>query len=245
MAPHLYLIRHGETAWSLSGQHTGRTELPLTARGEDEARELSRRLEDTAFTRILTSPRLRARRTCELAGLSEAAEIEPDLAEWDYGAYEGRRSDEIRKERPGWDLFRDGCPHGELPARVAERADRLISRLRAFEGNVALFSHSQFGSVLAARWIGLAVEEARHLPLGTASISILGHDPHHPDIAILALWNETSKESLRRTSGQGPGRGIDQAIERWENEGGISPPAPTEALSTEIRDAGSSKTRRR
>ena len=176
----LYLIRHGETEWSLSGQHTGRTDIPLTARGEDEARELGQCLRAIPFARVLTSPRQRARRTCELAGLGPAAEIEPDLAEWDYGDYEGQRSVDIRKGRPDWNLFRDGCPNGEMPAQVSDRADRLIARLRALDGNVALFSHGQFGCVLAARWIGLPVVEAQHFLLGTASLSILGYDPTTP-----------------------------------------------------------------
>ena len=149
---HLYLIRHGETEWALSGQHTGRTDIPLTANGEDEARELGRHLRDIRFAHVLTSPLKRARQTCELVGLDKVAEIEPDLAEWDYGDYEGKRSVDIRKGRPDWNVFRDGCPHGEMPAQVSERADRLIARLRTLDGKVALFSHGQFGGVLAARW---------------------------------------------------------------------------------------------
>lgn len=137
----LYLIRHGETEWSLSGRHTGRTDVPLTARGEDEARALAPRLREIPFAHVLSSPLQRARRTCELTMLGAAAEIEPDLAEWDYGDYEGQRSMDIRKQRPGWNVFRDGCPHGEMPAQVSERADRLIAHLRALDGNVALFSH--------------------------------------------------------------------------------------------------------
>ncbi|MGP8025357.1 MAG: histidine phosphatase family protein, partial [Acidocella sp.] len=136
----LYFIRHGETEWSLSGQHTGRTDIPLTARGEDEARELGPCLRAFKFARVLSSPRQRARRTCELAGLGPAAEIEPDLAEWDYGDYEGQRTVDIRKGRPDWNVFRDGCPRGEMPAQVSDRADRLIAHLRALDGNVALFS---------------------------------------------------------------------------------------------------------
>jgi broad specificity phosphatase PhoE len=189
----LFLIRHGETEWTLSGRHTGRTDIALTARGEDGARELGRRLRGIAFGRVLTSPRQRARRTCELAGLAPA-EIEPDLAEWDYGDYEGRESADIRVGRPDWNLFRDGCPGGERPAQVAERADRLIARLRAQDGNVALFSHGQLLCVLAARWIGLAVIEAQHLPLATASLSLLASDPHRAEVPVIALWNSSCVE---------------------------------------------------
>ncbi len=219
----LYLVRHGETEWSLSGRHTGRTDLPLTARGEDQARELARRLRDITFTHVLTSPRQRARQTCELAGLGPVAHVEEDLVEWDYGDYEGQRSVDIRKTRAGWNLFRDGCPNGEMPAHVSERADRLIRRLRALGGHIALFSHGQFGSVLAARWIGLPLVEAQHLPLETASLSILGYDPHHPEVGIIALWSAGSRE-IFEPSGRplaGVARAIDErAIERWESEGG-------------------------
>jgi broad specificity phosphatase PhoE len=176
----LYLIRHGGTAWSISGQHTGRTDIPLTPRGESEATRLKHRLDNIGFAHVLTSPSRRARRTCELVDLERAAEIDPDLAEWDYGQYEGRRSVDIRAERPGWNVFRDGCPGGETPAQVSDRADRLIVRLRSLDGTVALFSHGQFGSVLAARWIGLPLIEAQHLRLDTASLSILGSDPPPP-----------------------------------------------------------------
>jgi probable phosphoglycerate mutase len=185
----LYLIRHGETEWSLSGQHTGRTEIGLTARGREGARELAPYLTGIAFARVLTSPRQRARQTCELAGLGGAAEIEPDLAEWDYGDYEGKRSAEIWEERPGWDIFRDGCPGGETPAQVSDRADRLVERLRALQGNVALFSHGHFGRVLAVRWIDLPVIKARHFALGTASLSILGRQASDPDTSLMTLWN--------------------------------------------------------
>jgi probable phosphoglycerate mutase len=185
----LYFIRHGETAWSLSGQHTGRTDIPLTAHGEDEARGLEPCLRAIEFARVLTSPLQRARRTCELAGLGGSAEAEPDLSEWDYGAYEGQLSADLRKERPDWSLFRDGSPGGESPAQVSARADRLIAKLQALEGNVALFSHRQFGCVLAARWIGLPVIEGQHFALGPASLSILGHEESHPKTRVIALWN--------------------------------------------------------
>ena len=189
----LYLIRHGETEWSLSGKHTGRTDISLTSNGEDEARELGKRLRGIAFDCVLTSPLERARQTCQLAGLDKTPEIEPDLAEWDYGDYEGQRSVDIRKERPDWNIYRDGCPHGETPAQVSDRADRLFARLRARSGNIALFSHGQFGCVLGARWIGLAVADAQHFMLGTASLSIFAFDPHHLGVPVIALWNEISR----------------------------------------------------
>ena len=141
----LHLIRHGETSWSLSGQHTGHTDIPLNEHGEEEARALALQLRDIPFAHVLTSPRQRARQTCDLSGLGAKAEIEPDLAEWDYGDYEGRQSDDIHKERPNWNIFRDGCPHGEMPEQVSTRADRLIAHLNTLEGKVALFSHGQFG----------------------------------------------------------------------------------------------------
>jgi broad specificity phosphatase PhoE len=185
----LYVVRHGETEWSLSGQHTGRTDVPLTAHGEDEARELGPWLREVRFARVLTSPRQRARRTCELTGMGPASAVEPDLAEWDYGEYEGKRTVDIRKGRPEWNVFRDGCPGGETTAQVCDRADRLIARLCALDGNVALFSHGQFGCVLAARWIGFPPIEGQHFALGPASLSILGHEPSHPEVRVIALWN--------------------------------------------------------
>jgi probable phosphoglycerate mutase len=189
MTLRLYIVRHGETAWSLSGQHTGRTDLPLTARGEEEARELRPWLSHIQFARVLTSPLQRARRTCELAGLGTAAEVEPDLEEWAYGDYEGQLSRDIRKGRPGWSVFRDGCPNGEMPDQVAARAERLIVRLGGVNGNVALFSHGQFSRVLAAQWIGLAISESQHFALGTAALSILSFDPAHPEVPVIELWN--------------------------------------------------------
>jgi len=193
---HLYLMRHGETAWSLSGQHTGRTDIPLTEQGEQDARQLADRLRALEFSRVFTSPLQRARRTCELAGLGDLAEIEPDLAEWDYGEYEGLRPVDIRKTRPDWNVFRDGSPGGESPAQVSERADRLIARLRALEGDIAIFSHGHFGRVLAARWIGLEIRQAQNLLLGTASISILGYEHNVAEVPAIVLWNALSKDSL-------------------------------------------------
>jgi len=187
----LFYIRHGETAWSLSGQHTSRADIPLTAHGEDGARTLRPVLEAIGFTHVLTSPRQRAQRTCELAGLGENAEIEPDLGEWDYGDYEGRRSADIERDHPGWSLFRDGCPDGESPAQVSRRADRLIDRLAGLQGNVALFSHGHFGAVLGTRWIELPVIEGCHFPLDPCSVSVLGFAAHHPDDRVILRWNTT------------------------------------------------------
>jgi broad specificity phosphatase PhoE len=189
MTLRLYIIRHGETEWSLSGQHTGRTDLPLTPHGEDEARALHPWLSRIVFARVFVSPLQRARRTCELAGLGATAEVEPDLAEWAYGDYEGQLSRDIRKVRPGWSVFRDGCPNGEMPDQVAARAERLLARLCAVDGSVALFSHGQFSRVVAAQWIGLPVIDAQHFALGTASLSILSFDPAHPEVRVIELWN--------------------------------------------------------
>ncbi len=194
MLPHIYLIRHGETEWSLAARHTGRTDIPLTARGEERARELGRRIRDIQFAHVLTSPLRRARQTCELSGLGPVAEIEPDLMEWDYGDYEGKHTAEILKTQPEWNLFHYGCPHGETPAQVADRADRLIVRLRSLSGNIACFSHGHFGRVLAARWIGLPVIEAQRFLLDPASLSILGYE-HDVESPVIALWNAGEKRS--------------------------------------------------
>ncbi len=185
----LHVIRHGETAWSRTGQHTGHTDLPLTPHGEAQARELAPWLANIHFTHVFTSPLQRARHTCALAGLGDAAIAEPDLMEWNYGDYEGVRSADIRKTRPGWGAFRDGFPGGESPAQIAARADALIARLMPLSGNVALFSHGEFSAALAARWLGLAVAEGQHFYLDTASLSILGYSAGHPDVRVIALWN--------------------------------------------------------
>src|SRR6516162_1182588 len=169
-----YLARHGETAWSLSGQHTGRTDLPLTERGERNARALGERLRGLTFAKVFTSPLQRAARTCELAGFASVAEIDPDLVEWDYGEYEGRRGADIRSERPDWNVFRDGCPGGETPKQVSARADRVVSRTRALAGSVLLFTSGHFIRVLASRWLGLETSaNSRYLMLSTASLSAL------------------------------------------------------------------------
>ena len=186
---HIYLVRHGETAWSLSGQHTGRTDIPLTAKGEADARKLNERLRSTVFKRVFVSPLQRARQTAALAGLATPGEIEPDLGEWDHGEYESLRSSEIRAIKPDWNLYKDGCPGGESPAQVLLRADRVIARLRALEGDIAIFSHGHFGCVLAARWIGLEIEHASHFLLDTASVSILGYGHQRAAEPAIMLWN--------------------------------------------------------
>lgn len=196
MGPRLFLIRHGETAWSQSGQHTGWTDLPLTAHGEQMARALRPALSTIMFTRVLSSPRLRARRTCVLASLNDTVEVDPDLAEWDYGDYEGLRTADIRVMRPDWDIWTDGCPGGESPAAVSARADRLLAGLRHGSGDIALFSHGQFGAALAARWIELAVSEGRHFVLDPASISILGLDARHALVPVIELWNASPTAPL-------------------------------------------------
>jgi len=185
----LYLVRHGETEWSLSGQYTGRTDIPLTTHGEDEAKALGERIRGIPFSRVLTSPLKRAQQTCALAGLLPKAEIEPDLAEWDNGDDEGRTPAEILASRPGWNLFRDGSPGGESPIQISDRADRFIARLGALDGNVALFSHGHFGRVLAARWIGLSVDKAQALLLDTASLSVLCYKHDGKGQPAIALWN--------------------------------------------------------
>ena len=189
MTPKIYLVRHGETAWTISGQHTGRTDIPLTERGEREAQALRARLRGLTFATVLTSPLQRARRTGELAGFAECVHADLDLMEWDYGAYEGRRSSEIRAERPGWDLFEDGCPGGETLKDVSTRADRVIARVRALDGDVLVFAHMELLRVLAARWVGQPALEARRLYLETASVSVLGYD-HGLDEPVIRLWND-------------------------------------------------------
>jgi broad specificity phosphatase PhoE len=188
--PVVYLARHGETSWSLSGQHTGLTDLPLTERGERNARSLGERLKGLKFARVFTSPLQRAVRTCELAGFGAEAEVDRDLLEWDYGQYEGRRSADIRKERPDWQLFRDGCPGGESPGQVGGRADRVVRRVRLAQGDVLLFSSGHFLRVLAARWLGLEPEAGKYFLLSTASLSALGYE-HDRSQPVIRLWDDT------------------------------------------------------
>jgi len=187
--PVVYLVRHGETAWSISGQHTGRTDIPLTEQGERGAQELSARLKGVSFAKVLTSPLQRARRTAELAGFGDCAQPDPDLMEWNYGAYEGRRTADIRAERPGWRLFKDGCPSGETLQAVSVRADRVIGRVRALGSDVLVFAHRDILRVLTARWLGLHAVEARNFYLTTAALSILGYH-HDLDEPVIRLWND-------------------------------------------------------
>ena len=191
--PVVYLARHGETAWTVSRQHTGVTDLPLTLQGEAEAARLKERLEGLTFATVLTSPLKRAVRTCELAGFGSAAEIEPDLMEWNYGAYEGRTSADIHVERPEWQLFRDGAPAGESPEQIGARADRVIRRVRAIDGNTLLFSSGHFLRVFAARWLGLDPGAGRYFLLGTASLSAVGYEHDRSD-PVIRLWDEMPHE---------------------------------------------------
>ena len=189
--PTLYLARHGETAWSLSGQHTGLTDLPLTEHGEHNATRLGLRLTGMRFDKVWTSPLVRAHRTCELAGFGGVAEVDRDLVEWNYGQYEGLRSAEILAMRPEWDLFRDGCPGGESPVEVSARADRVVQRIRAVDGDVLVFTSGHFLRALAARWLGVdPVLNSRHFQLSTASLSAVGYERDRSG-PVIRLWNET------------------------------------------------------
>jgi broad specificity phosphatase PhoE len=191
--PLTYLARHGETAWTISRQHTGATDLPLTAQGEAEAPRLGERLEGLTFAAVLTSPLQRAVRTCELAGFGSMAKVEPDLIEWNYGAYEGRTSADIHRERPDWQLFRDGCPGGESPDQIGARADRVVRRVRGIEGNTLLFSSAHFLRVFAARWLGLDPAAGRYFLLGTASLSIVGYE-HDRSEPVIRVWDEMPRD---------------------------------------------------
>jgi broad specificity phosphatase PhoE len=187
--PTVYLARHGETEWSLSGQHTGLTDIPLTARGEHNARQLGQRLAGLKFSHVFTSPLKRASRTCELAGFAKQAVIDPDLVEWNYGDYEGRTTRDIHRERPDWELFRDACPNGESLAQVGARADRVIARLRALESDALVFSSGHFLRVLGARWCGLDASAGKSLYLSTAALSAVGYE-HGLESPVLRLWND-------------------------------------------------------
>jgi broad specificity phosphatase PhoE len=187
--PVIYLARHGETAWSLSGQHTGLTDLPLTDRGKRNARRLAERLKGMSFDKVFSSPLQRAIRTCELAGFGDRAEVDRDLLEWNYGEYEGRRTAEIHAERPDWELFRDGCPGGETPQQIGARADRVVKRIRVIQGNVLIFSSGHILRVLSARWLGLEPAGGKYLLLSTASLSALGYE-HNLSQPVVQLWND-------------------------------------------------------
>jgi broad specificity phosphatase PhoE len=188
--PVMYLARHGETAWSVTGQHTGVTDLPLTDRGERNAVRLGERLRGLVFTKVFTSPLRRAVRTCELAGFGAVAEVDRDLMEWNYGDYEGLRTVEIRAKRPDWHLFRDGCPNGESPEQVGARADCVASRVRAIKGNVLVFSSGHFLRVFAARWLGLEPAAGKFLMLDTASLSALSYE-HDLSQPAIRFWNDS------------------------------------------------------
>ncbi|WP_437203568.1 histidine phosphatase family protein [Planctomicrobium sp. SH664] len=188
--PEVYLVRHGDTAWSLTGQHTGRTDLPLTTAGEQAAQHLREPLSRISFTHVFTSPLQRAVQTSALAGFGERAIRNPDLMEWDYGAYNGRTSAEIQTERPGWLVFRDGCPEGESPEQITARADRVLHQLRRLEGTVLLFSHGHFLRTLTARWCGWEVAAAAHLMLQPAGVSVLSYERSLENPAILR-WNQS------------------------------------------------------
>jgi broad specificity phosphatase PhoE len=187
----VYLARHGETVWSLSGQHTGLTDLPLTDRGERNARRLAERLKGLSFNKVFTSPLQRALRTCELAGFGARAEVDRDLVEWNYGEYEGRRTDDIHAERPDWQLFRDGCPGGESPGQVGARAERVVKRTRQIAGGVLIFSSGHFLRVLSARWLGLEPLAGKYVLRSTASLSTLGYE-HNLSQPVIQLWNDTN-----------------------------------------------------
>jgi broad specificity phosphatase PhoE len=195
----IYLARHGETAWSISGQHTGVTDLPLTGRGEDTARALGHRLIGLSFDKVLTSPLQRASRTCQLAGFAAVTEADPDLAEWNYGEFEGLRTAEIHGKRPDWQLFRDGCPGGESPEEVGARADRVLERICAEEGNILLFSSGHFLRVLAIRWLGLEPALGTFFMLDTASVSILGYE-NSASRPVIQMWNDTSHLTTQQTT---------------------------------------------
>jgi broad specificity phosphatase PhoE len=210
--PEVVLVRHGETEWSRDGRHTGRTDVPLTAGGREEARLLGARLSAWRFAQVLTSPLRRAVDTCRLAGYGEAAESREDLREWDYGTYEGRTTADLRAERPGWTLWTNGVPGGETADDIGRRADRVIEELRASGGDVAVFSHGHMLRVLAARWVGLVPTEGRLLALGTSTISVLGYERDTP---VIVRWNEgcwlrspEGREAAARTSRRPRANGV-------------------------------------
>ena len=196
----VYLARHGETAWSISGQHTGLTDLPLTRRGECNARRLGERLKGLEFARVFASPLQRAKRTCELAGFGSTTEVDRDLVEWDYGRYEGLRTADIHAMRPDWEMFRDGFPGGESFDQIAARADRVVERVRSIDGAALLFSSGHFLRVLAARWLGLKPQSARYFLLSTASLSTLTYE-HNPSQPVIGFWNDTHHVSTQCLEG--------------------------------------------
>jgi probable phosphoglycerate mutase len=194
--PTIYLVRHGATAWSVSGQHTGRTDLPLNKDGEDNARRLGERLRGQVFEHVWSSPLQRALNTCRLAGFGDKVEIDPELLEWNYGNYEGKTSAEIRQNRPGWRLFRDGCPGGESVADVMARADRVVAKWRRVQDRGLVFSSGHILRTIGARWCELEAAVGARLYLSTGSISILGYD-HARDEPVLRSWNDTTHLATR------------------------------------------------
>jgi probable phosphoglycerate mutase len=187
--PKLYLVRHGDTVWTDSNRHTGRTDLPLNERGEEHARELGEQLHGYAFAHVFTSPLQRAAKTCELAGFGVGADVDPDLFEWDYGRFEGQLTSDVLKARPGWELFRDGCPDGESPEDVALRADRFLARVHDIAGDVLAFSSGHIIRMIAARWLGLAPRAGRLFYCRPASVGVLGFEHNSPEQPIICLWN--------------------------------------------------------
>jgi broad specificity phosphatase PhoE len=193
----IWLVRHGETEWSKSGQHTGRTDVPLTAEGVRQGRALGRHLAGRQFVRVFTSPLARARETCRLAGFGDGAEVSADLLEWDYGIYEGRTTASVRAEQPGWSIWTTSVPRGENVDQVGERARRVIARIDAVEGDVALFAHAHVLRILAACWIGLPAVHGRNLTLGTASISLLGYER---ETRVIEVWNQDWRLGIETSS---------------------------------------------
>ena len=183
----IWLVRHGETEWSLTGQHTGSTDIPLTENGERQAEELGRTLADHEFVRVLSSPKARALDTCRRAGYGDVVELTDDLVEWDYGDYEGRRTIDIRKERPGWTLWTGGVPNGETAQQVGARAGRVIDDVERTGGDVAVFAHGHVLRVLTATWLGLEPEAGRLFALSTATLSVLGYER---ETRVIRLWNQ-------------------------------------------------------
>jgi probable phosphoglycerate mutase len=190
----VFAVRHGETAWSLSGQHTGTTDVQLTDRGRELATVLRPVIRRQSFALVLTSPLRRARETCELCGLGEVATIDPDLVEWDYGRYEGLTPEQIRSTAPGWQIFLDGCPGGESPEQIGARVDRVIARARAVRGNVVLFAHGHLLRVLAARWLGLPPSAGQHFQHHTGTLDVLGW---YRGVPAIEIWNAPVIETFR------------------------------------------------
>ncbi|WP_295683682.1 histidine phosphatase family protein [uncultured Nevskia sp.] len=219
----IYLIRHGQTDWALAQRHTGLTDIALNEFGERQARSLAKALGTLGFTKVLTSPLKRARQTCALAGQGAAAEADPDLAEWNYGDYEGWTTREIQLHSADWNVFSNGCPNGETAGQISMRADRVIARLIDLSGNIAVFSHGHFGRALAVRWLQMPLTQARHFALDAASVSVLALDIAHAKLPIIAMWNlPATAEPAVTVERLAPADLAEPApaIQRWENEGG-------------------------